>query len=390
MKEIILYKPNQLIEVLGGTISNLSLLTYNYILHRLQQEKTNSIRLKLSEISSNINRNSNSYEDVYEVLKNLLEIKVISIDKKGKNWGGFSLISAFKKENDCVYIELPNLIVKELLKQEDLYYTTIKLLEENTFKCVYSIIFYEIFKKYEKIDIPTYTLEELKSLTKTEDKYKPYYDFKRRVLTPALQEINKYNEKYIYSFQEEYFGRRVDKIKFIKEPKNTQGVEIQPKLDKSSFSDELLKAIEKARKNRFINDKYSQRAVEKAIIQHGEELVAKALFKLYKFEFTVKSFTKLLNSTVQEIKSLNEINTELKKRETKEDKKIEDSSTPITPVNELSELDSLKSLVLAQAKSQISIEEWSKLSLNLIKIKTKEELEDFIKNYELLINYKLF
>lgn len=387
MNEIVLYKPNQLIEVLGGTISNLSLLTYNYILHRLQKEKTNSIRLKLSEISSNIDRNSNSYEDVYEVLKNLLEIKVISIDKKGKNWGGFSLISAFKKENDSVYIELPNLIINELLKQEDLYYTTIKLLEEKTFKCAYSIIFYEIFKKYEQIEIPVYSLDELRGLTKTTEKYKVYADFKKRVLVPALKEINDFNDKYTYSFQEEYFGRRVDKIKFIKEPKNTQVIEIQPKLDKSSFSDELLKAIEKARKNRFINEKYSQRAVEKAIIQHGEELVAKALFKLYNFEFTVKSFTKLLNSTVQEIKSLNEVNAELKKRESKEDKKIENSSTP---VNELSELDSLKSLVLAQAKSQISIEEWSKLSLNLIKIKTKEELEDFVKNYELLINYKLF
>lgn len=389
----LIFKPNELIEVISRPISILGLKAYNIILQKLQKANTDRMIISPSEILSEIGA-TDSYEELYAYLDELQKTQVKSIDKRGKLWGSFVLISEFKKLDEGIFVAVPptiyNVLCGKEKEKEKFYYTTIKLLEEKSFKCSYSIIFYEIFKKYEQVTLPIYSLEELKDLTKTNGKYKIYYEFKRWVLNPALKEINKFNDKYKYSFQEEYFGRRVDKIKFIKEPKNTQVIEIQPKLDKSSFSDELLKAIEKARKNRFINDKYSQRAVEKAIIQHGEELVAKALFKLYKFEFTVKSFTKLLNSTVQEIKSLNEVNAELKKRETEEDKKIENSSTPITPVNELSELDSLKSLVLAQAKSQISIEEWSKLSLNLIKIKTKEELDDFIKNYELLINYKLF
>ena len=49
---------------------------------------------------------------------------------------------------------MPSLIINELLKQEEMYYTTIKLLEEKTFKCVYSIVFYEIFKKYENVELP--------------------------------------------------------------------------------------------------------------------------------------------------------------------------------------------------------------------------------------------
>ena len=102
MNEIVLHKPNQLIEVIGNPLSNLSLVTYNYILHKLQtqKEKTNFIRLSLSEISADIDRNSHANEDVYEVLKNLLNVRIVSIDKRGKSWGGFSLISAFKKEND--------------------------------------------------------------------------------------------------------------------------------------------------------------------------------------------------------------------------------------------------------------------------------------------------
>ena len=69
IKELVLHKPNQLIEVIGSPISNLSLVTYNYILHKLQKEKTNFIRLSLAELSTDIERNSHAYEDVYEVFK---------------------------------------------------------------------------------------------------------------------------------------------------------------------------------------------------------------------------------------------------------------------------------------------------------------------------------
>lgn len=381
MNEIILHKPNQLIEIIGNPISNLSLITYNYILHKLQKEKTNFIRLTLSELSHDINRNSYAYEDVYKVLKNLLDVRIVSIDKRGKNWGGFSLISAFKRENDCVYIEVPNLILNELLRQEDLYYTTIKLLEEKSFKCAYSIVFYEIFKKYEKIEIPYYSIDTLRSLTETTTKYKVYADFKKRVIVPALKEINSFDTNYIYDYEEEYFGRRVDKIRFIKKNKE-KNQNIQSKIDISSLSDELLKAIEKARKNRFINDKFSQRAVEKAITQYNEALVIKALYKLYNFENKVSSFTKLLNSTIQEVINLNEVEQEMKRRKQKE---LEEQKE-----DDLSELDRFKSLILSQAKGQISIEEWSKLSIALIKLKTEEEVKNFISNHELLINYKLF
>lgn len=388
LKEIIVHKPNQLIEILGVNISNLSLLTYNYILHRLQKEKTNSIKLTLAEISSNIDRNSHSYEDIYEVLKNLLEIKILSMDRKGKNWGGFSLISAFKKENDGIYIELPNLIVNELLKQEELYYTTIKLLEERTFKCVYSIIFYEIFKKYEKVELPKYTLETLRNLTKTQDKYKVYADFKKRVLTPALKEINNFNKDFEYYFEEIYTGRKVTDIQFFKKFRSKiSDAEI---VGEVTLSEKLLKTIKKAKKSIYLNKSYSDKAMKKLLTKYDETLIIRALEESSKYNQEIKSFSSLMTAKIEDIK--NSSNEAI-------EKKLDEVVAPV-PRKEITEeniadifendknIEELKKLLSKQAKEQGKFNE---MSSSLIKAcRTREDIEMVANNLKIELNLELF
>lgn len=390
IKELVLHKPNQLIEVIGSPISNLSLVTYNYILHKLQKEKTNFIRLSLAELSTDIERNSHAYEDVYEVLKNLLEVKIVSIDKRGKSWGGFSLISAFRKENDCVYIEVPSLIINELLKQEEMYYTTIKLLEEKTFKCVYSIVFYEIFKKYENVELPIYTVEELRSLTETVEKYKPYYDFKKRVIAPALKEINSFDIKYTYNYEEEYLGRKVDKIKFIRTKKTEENTKQEKLLP--ALSEKLLKAIEKAKKNRYIQEKYSQRAVDKALEQFGEGLLIKGLNELYKYQKSINSFSKILNAKINDIKRAEEV----KKQGTNIRNVTEEPvKNEITGSDKLqSKEKSLNELIeMASGKlmtKNLSADKKINLCKELLKVKNEEELKIFCDKHDILLNLELF
>lgn len=388
LKEIIVHKPNQLIEILGVNLSNLSLLTYNYILHRLQKEKTNSIKLTLAEISSNIDRNSHSYEDIYEVLKNLLEIKILSMDRKGKNWGGFSLISAFKKENDGIYIELPNLIVNELLKQEELYYTTIKLLEERTFKCVYSIIFYEIFKKYEKVELPKYTLETLRNLTKTQDKYKVYADFKKRVLTPALKEINNFNKDFEYYFEEIYTGRKVTNIQFFKKFRSKiSDAEI---VGEVTLSEKLLKTIKKAKKSIYLNKSYSDKAMKKLLTKYDETLIIRALEESSKYNQEIKSFSSLMTAKIEDIK--NSSNEAI-------EKKLDEVVAPV-PRKEITEeniadifendknIEELKKLLSKQAKEQGKFNE---MSSSLIKAcRTREDIEMVANNLKIELNLELF
>ena len=77
----------------------------------------------------------------------------------------------------------------------------------------YSIRLYEILKSYNNNDRWYFTLEALKKLLDCSDKYPNFKDFKRRVLEPAVREINEYTDLRIeMAFKRN--GRKIDKILF--------------------------------------------------------------------------------------------------------------------------------------------------------------------------------
>ncbi len=392
IKGVVLRKPNEIIEVLNRPLSSMGYKAYNFILSKFQEKKSNQIIISTSEILRAIGA-TDSYEELYQYLDELQKTQVKSIDKRGKLWGGFVLLSAFKKIDKGIYLEIPSLIASRLFKDENLYYTTIKLLEEKSFKSSYSLIFYEIFKRYENVSIPEYTLEDLRKMTKTETKYKIYYEFKRNVLNPALKEINSFNQKYIYEFQEEYLGRKVYKIKFkkIEKTKETEESTKQGKL-LPALPEKLLKAIEKAKKNRFIQEKYSQRAVDKALEQFGEELLIKGLNELYKYNKSISSFSKILNAKIDDIKraeevkkqgtNIHNVTEELVKNEITGSEKLQDKEKSL---NELIEMASAKLMT-----KNLSADKKINLCKELLKVKTEEELKEFCDKHDILLNLELF
>ena len=392
IKGVVLRKPNEIIEVLNRPLSSMGYKAYNFILSKFQEKKSNQIIISTSEILRAIGA-TDSYEELYQYLDELQKTQVKSIDKRGKLWGGFVLLSAFKKIDKGIYLEIPSLIANRLFKDENLYYTTIKLLEEKSFKSSYSLIFYEIFKRYENVSIPEYTLEDLRNMTKTETKYKIYYEFKRNVLNPALKEINSFNQKYIYEFQEEYLGRKVYKIKFkkIEKTKETEESTKQGKL-LPALPEKLLKAIEKAKKNRFIQEKYSQRAVDKALEQFGEELLIKGLNELYKYNKSISSFSKILNAKIDDIKraeevkkqgtNIHNVTEELVKNEITGSEKLQDKEKSL---NELIEMASAKLMT-----KNLSADKKINLCKELLKVKTEKELKEFCDKHDILLNLELF
>lgn len=392
IKGVVLRKPNEIIEVLNRPLSSMGYKAYNFILSKFQEKKSNQIIISTSEILRAIGA-TDSYEELYQYLDELQKTQVKSIDKRGKLWGGFVLLSAFKKIDKGIYLEIPSLIANRLFKDENLYYTTIKLLEEKSFKSSYSLIFYEIFKRYENVSIPEYTLEDLRNMTKTETKYKIYYEFKRNVLNPALKEINSFNQKYIYEFQEEYLGRKVYKIKFkkIEKTKETEESTKQGKL-LPALPEKLLKAIEKAKKNRFIQEKYSQRAVDKALEQFGEELLIKGLNELYKYNKSISSFSRILNAKIDDIKraeevkkqgtNIHNVTEELVKNEITGSEKLQDKEKSL---NELIEMASAKLMT-----KNLSADKKINLCKELLKVKTEEELKEFCDKHDILLNLELF
>ncbi|MGL5934318.1 MAG: hypothetical protein ACRCZI_01695 [Cetobacterium sp.] len=83
LKELIVHKPNHLIEIVGNPISTMGLLTYNFLLHKFQQEKTDKMILSPAEIFKALDI-ADKYSDLYGYLDSLLSIKVRSLDKKGR------------------------------------------------------------------------------------------------------------------------------------------------------------------------------------------------------------------------------------------------------------------------------------------------------------------
>ncbi|MGL4904501.1 MAG: replication initiation protein, partial [Cetobacterium sp.] len=239
------------------------------------------------------------------------------------------LLAVFQKREQGIFVQIPEPIFKALelkdeSKKESLYYTAIKLLEKRAFRCVYSVIFYDIFKKYEKINIPIFTVDEIKELTGTSQKYKTYADLKRYVLEKALKELNDFDQKFEYHFSEERLGRKIEKIKFFKVEKNV--IDIL----ENEISEKMKATILKARKNRYIDTSYSQKAMDKIIQRYDEKDVIKALNELSKYESEIVSFSKILNSKVKDI---------IQSKKEKLDKKVIKVAEPKVEVFEKSELD---------------------------------------------------
>lgn len=337
LKKISLNKPNELIELVGTPISNLGSLTYNYILHKAQFLKSNIIEISASEVFTALSM-SEDKEELIKVLITLTENRIVSKDSRGKVWGVFNLLSQWEEQSGIFVIHLTEKIYETVIDQKDLYYTTIQLIEQKSYKCVYSIIFYEIFKKYEKVNLPIFTIEELKDLTDTKSKYKSVYDFKRYVLDKALVEINEKNKQYDYSYTEIKVGRKTKEIKFLRLDKGVIEVE------ENSMSEKLLKAVLKARKNIYVDSVYSQKAMDKLILKYSEADIIKGLNELYKYNYEIENFSKILNSKIKDIVDSKKV--KLKKESVK---KIESEFE----VSEKSELDIEKerlSLVILNSK----------------------------------------
>lgn len=318
LKELTVYKPNQLIElegveIEGGYITTGNLLAYNYILHKLQKNGVNNIIISGADFFNDLQL-SKHYDELISYFDELRKISVVSRDSKGKLWGAFNLLSAFKRLKDgTFYLEIPNLIFNSLCKGDDFYYTTIKLLEEKSFNCLYTIIFYEIFKKYENINIPIYTIDDLRVLTSTQNKYLEYKYFKRDIIEKSLNEINSYDTKLEYYYEEERLGRKIFKIKFLKRPKFDY-----IETNKIEFSSALKSAIKKARKNRFIEISYSVKAIKELCKRYNEEDIIKALNEAYKYNSEIYSFSKFINAIVSDIVASKSLKKESKKMLIKE------------------------------------------------------------------------
>jgi plasmid replication initiation protein len=237
MKREVLNKPNQLISIISKeNITTTQRKAYNIFLKHAQNKvkfenyEGNTFKISHFDLHKNSNIKNKNLDYIYkEELKNLMTTTVEIVDKDNPDyWEAFTLLSYIRKDKDYYYYELNQAILKALKNQT--FFTPLNLVMINSLSSQYSIIFYELAIRYQKYKIPKMSVEEIRELTQTEDEYNRFYDFRRRVLDTACQEISEKTD-IVLTYKTEKKGRRIAFIDFEIQKKEELPVKIEAKVE---------------------------------------------------------------------------------------------------------------------------------------------------------------
>lgn len=198
MKELSLYKPNELISIISELeLNRTARHLFNYFLRHAQKKikfdnyEEREFEINIHELNELAKINQKNYKIISKALDSLVQ-PVTLIDNPKRI---IKLVPVTYVDLDIdkgVYKFKLEDIVIELLKNTD-YFTKLDLKEFNPLKSKHSIVIFEYLKRYENfVEIPLITMEELRAITDTHDKYPNFTDFERYVLSPAKKEINEH------------------------------------------------------------------------------------------------------------------------------------------------------------------------------------------------------
>ena len=198
MKEMTLYKPNELISIISELeLNRTARHLLNYFLRHAQKKikfdnyEEREFEINIHELNELAKINQKNYKIISKALDSLVQPVTLMDNPKRI----IKLVPVTYVDLDIdkgVYKFKLEDIVIDLLKNTD-YFTKLDLKEFNPLKSKHSIVIFEYLKRYENFgQIPLITMEELRSITDTKDKYPNFTDFERYVLSPAKKEINEH------------------------------------------------------------------------------------------------------------------------------------------------------------------------------------------------------
>ncbi|MCP5175141.1 MAG: replication initiation protein [Moraxellaceae bacterium] len=127
-----------------------------------------------------------------------------------------------------------------LLQRE---FTQYKLAAISQMTSIYAIRLYELLKQWGNIAKREVSIEWLKKQFEIDDKYDTLFNFKARVLTPAITQINKHSDLQV-SYTQRKTGRVVTHFTFDFSPK--LAIETKPKTPKKRPQSETINGVLKA------------------------------------------------------------------------------------------------------------------------------------------------
>lgn len=199
-------------------ISTLENRIFLMLLYKLQRNNDDVIKCEISheEFKTIIKKKqTSSVDSISNLLVNLRKQSIYFRDEEG--WGEYGFINGFKyiKSRKTFKIEASKEIHNYIRNYLDTGYTPINL------AIFFGLInpnaqrFYDLLRLWSGTkSIINYKVDELKELLMIEGKYDRYNDFKRRIIVPAIKELNN-TGCFEIDFKENKVGRRVDSIDFI-------------------------------------------------------------------------------------------------------------------------------------------------------------------------------
>lgn len=117
----------------------------------------------------------------------MVEFNVFGKDKS--EWGASSLLASVEIKNGvCEYAFSP-LLASKLLNPA--MYAKLNPEYINAFRSKYALALYELFADYKEVyQTPLMRLDDFKKIMGVEDKYPEFKALSKRVITPALNEVN--------------------------------------------------------------------------------------------------------------------------------------------------------------------------------------------------------
>lgn len=298
----VLFKSNTLIKS-NINITSVEYKIFNKILYKCQIEKDNNNQLRailtIDELNNIVkNKKENTIRALTESLEKFIKIP-IRFEKK-KSYVITTLINKVVVDKETLNFNcyLDKDLYEVLMGYKELGYSPINLKMIRQANGYYTQRFYELFRVWSghNKDV-TYTIDELKEWLMIQEgmSYDRYFNFKIKVVEPALKEINqKLNMK--VSYRENKAGRSVKSLTFIVEdlePRiydfnknkiiNNQTLINELALDLSENSSDkvLLKDIEEPINNileslRIVKISIAESTINRLKLKYGEKLVCDA------------------------------------------------------------------------------------------------------------------
>ncbi|HBH1603431.1 replication initiation protein [Clostridioides difficile] len=186
------------------------------LLYEFQKNKSLEIKISIEEIRE-LMKNPN-YTTPQAISKIFTKLRTGTIYiKSDKSWGECSFIYywLYNEDEKTFMVRTSNELLDLIENYIQVGYTPINLQIFFSLRNSYAQRFYDLLRLWTMTkNTITYTIDGLKELLMLTDKYSKYNDFKRRVIAPAVNELNSTNY-FDIEFIENKKGKKVDSITFI-------------------------------------------------------------------------------------------------------------------------------------------------------------------------------